>query len=103
MTTSAAPTEQYALTDLQKSMVLSSLRAPRSGVYVVQDVCESRDILDAALLRRAWQSVAERHPALRTHIEIGSDGDIRQSVAAHVNPEWRELDWTGVADVDFRG
>ena len=97
MTTApASPADVYPLTDLQKSMVLASLRAPRSGVYVIQDVCESGDNLDASLLRRAWRSVAERHPALRTQIEIEPDGDIRQSADGSADPAWRELDWTSV-------
>lgn len=82
-------------------MVLSSLRAPRSGVYVIQDVCESRENLDAALLRRAWRSVAERHAALRTQIAIEQDGSIRQSAVASADPPWLELDWTSVGDSDW--
>jgi hypothetical protein len=36
----------FPLTSLQKSMVLSSMRSPRSGTYVVQDVCELPEDLD---------------------------------------------------------
>ena len=36
---------------LQKSMIQASLRAPRSGIYLVQDVCELTGTIDLELLR----------------------------------------------------
>src|SRR5262245_12746759 len=94
-TTADDPAGTCALTDLQKSMVLASLRAPQSGAYVIQDVCESLEDFDAARLRRAWQEVAAAHPALGTRIDIARDGNLRQS-AGRAEAEWRELDWTDV-------
>jgi len=76
-------------------MVLASLRTPRSGVYVIQNVCESDENLDAARLQRPWQAVAAAHPALRTQIHIGANGDLRQAPGSG-DAERRELDWTHV-------
>ena len=64
------PTERRPLTAMQTSMVLASMRDPHSGVYLVQDVCETPEALDCARLRRAWRMVAGRQPALRTTIEM---------------------------------
>ena len=75
-------------------MVLASLRNPASGVYVLQRICECADRVNLDLLERAWRQVAERHPQLRSMIQVdGADGWSQQ-----VNPVsatlWRELDWT---------
>jgi NRPS condensation-like uncharacterized protein len=94
--TSAAPTELYPLTSLQETMVLASMRAPRSGVYLLQGVWEMAEELNVPLLERAWRMVAKRHPALRTSIASDSEGRLWQGV--HENPDvsWQTLDWTGL-------
>jgi len=83
------------LTSMQTSMVLASMRDPRKGVYLVQDVCETAEPLDGALLRRAWRVVAGRHPALRTAIEMRADGPAGQRVSADAEIAWHEERWTG--------
>ena len=88
------------LTVMQTSMVLASMRDPRSGVYIVQDVCETPEALDLTLLRRAWQVVAGRHPALRTTIEATAEGRLRQTVGQTGEIPWNEVDWTGLAAAD---
>lgn len=85
------------LTSLQKSMVLASLRAPRSGSYVLQEVCQVAGELDLALLKRAWCLVARRHPALCTSIVAGPGDQLWQQVNEKLEIPWQELDWTGLA------
>ncbi len=88
--------ERLPIRSLQRSMVLSSLRAPASGIYVMQEVCELPEKVDASVLRRAWQVAARRYPALRCQIEL--DGANPVSLLCHENcdVEWRELDWTAM-------
>ena len=75
---------------------MASIRAPRSGAYVIQDVCESTEELDLPALQLAWRHVSLRHPALRSSIELGPDDKLYQCV--HDQPEtmWQEFDWTDV-------
>ena len=94
--TAAESAELYSLTSLQKSIVLASLRAPRSGAYVLQDVCELTEDLDAELLERAWRQVAQRHAALRTSVILAENKFLQR---VHANPliPWLTLDWSGIA------
>lgn len=94
--TQPAPGGLFPLTALQRAMVLASRQAPRSGLYVIQDVCESSRALDAERLRRAWRSVAQRHPALRTSLATAAGGELWQRNNAEAEISWQELDWTGV-------
>src|SRR5688572_7685634 len=81
-------------------MVLASVRAPRSGAYIIQGVCKTPEALDANLLRRAWQSVAQRHAGLRTSIETDAEGRFWQQVNPSVEFRWEELDWTGIPEAE---
>jgi amino acid adenylation domain-containing protein len=87
--------ELYPLTSLQKSMALASLRAPRSGVYILQDVCELNQALDAEHLESAWRQVAQRHAALRTSIILAEEKFLQR---VHPNPAipWLRLDWSDI-------
>ena len=85
--------ERFALTSLQRAMVLASLRSPGKGVYIVQDVCQISGDLDAAALKCAWQYIACRHAALRTIILFDPDGRPWQQVLDVVGTEWTEYDW----------
>ncbi len=56
----------YPLAPQQRGMLLESLRAPGSGIFIEQAVLTLRGELDRAALRRAWQHLFTRHPILRT-------------------------------------
>ena len=84
------------LTSLQQSMVLASMRAPRSGAYVIQEICQTTELLDIDLLQRAWQKMAQRHEALRTSVETGSGGNLWQQVNEVSGIPWQELVWSGI-------
>jgi amino acid adenylation domain-containing protein len=95
--TPATPGGLFPLTALQRSMVLASRQAPRSGLYVIQDVCTSVQDLDSELLKSAWRLVAQRHPALRTSFVTAAGSELWQRVNEESEISWQELDWTGVA------
>ncbi|MGD0580178.1 MAG: condensation domain-containing protein, partial [Bryobacteraceae bacterium] len=81
---------------MQRSMVLAAMRAPEAGVYLIQDVCEMEEPADPGRLQDAWRIIARRHRALRTRIEAGSTGDLRQSVEPAPRYEWSVQDWTTI-------
>ena len=56
----------YELSPLQQGMLLHTLSAPRSGMYFEQYSATVRGDLDVAAMRRAWQTVVERHAIFRT-------------------------------------
>lgn len=54
------------LSSVQLGMLLDSLRRPAAGVYVEQTLALLEGELDLARFARAWQTVIDRHPALRS-------------------------------------
>src|SRR3954464_8469558 len=60
------PIDSYPLVALQGAMLVNHLRAPRSGVDIVQMVSTLHERVDVERLRAAWQTVTARHDALRT-------------------------------------
>ncbi len=96
MPTSSQPTELYPLTSLQETMVLSSMRSPRSGVYLLQGVWELAEELNVPLLGRAWRLMAQRHPILRTTITSDREGTLWQGVQENPEFSWQTLDWTAL-------
>lgn len=80
-------------------MVLASLGAPRAGYYVIQDVCEMPERVDAGLLQRAWRFIAARHAALRTAIRVREGQPLGIELPEPPNVPWRELD--GMALKEF--
>lgn len=77
-------------------MVLASMRTPRSGAYLIQEICDTREPLDLHLLQHAWRKMAFRHEALRTSVEIDSSGSLWQRVNEVPEMPWQELVWNGV-------
>lgn len=78
-------------------MALASVRAPRSGAYILQDVCEFEQELDVGLLRQAWESVARGHAALRTRLDCNSSGMLRPAVEEDARVRWHAADSVDLA------
>lgn len=79
----------YPLSPAQQGMLFHDLLAPGSGVYCVQLSFGIRGRLDVAAFRRAWQSVLDRHAALRTaFVWEGLDQPL-QIVRKQVELPWR--------------
>ena len=78
-------------------MVHASRRSPGTGLYIIQDACESPERFKLDLLQRAWRELARRYPILRSRVETHSDGAMWQHALDDAFIEWREIDWTTVA------
>jgi amino acid adenylation domain-containing protein len=93
----AAPLgEDLPLSYGQKALWFLQRMAPESAAYHITAAVRVRGTLDAAALRRAFQALVERHPALRTTFHAGS-GEPMQRVHARLEPELHEEDAWGAA------
>jgi amino acid adenylation domain-containing protein len=83
----------YPLSPAQQGMLLYLVLAGyRSEVYFDQYVA-TLGALDPAVLRRAWQRVLDRHPALRTLFLWEKQDQPVQVVRREVELPWQEHDW----------
>jgi amino acid adenylation domain-containing protein/non-ribosomal peptide synthase protein (TIGR01720 family) len=85
----------YPLSPMQEGMLLHTLMAPDSGVYLEQTTFELEGVLDAPALRRSWERVVERHGALRTRFSWEGQARPLQVVERGVTLPWDEEDWRG--------
>src|SRR4029077_18385385 len=69
------------------------MRAPRSGAYMLQYVCEMAEDLDDALLENAWRQTVQRYPPLRTSITLDAENKFWQRVHEDAGIIWQRLDW----------
>ena len=56
----------HPLTPLQRGILFHTVLAPEAGDYLAQLCFTLEGALDAGAFERAWQTVAARHPALRS-------------------------------------
>ncbi|HSF39945.1 MAG TPA: amino acid adenylation domain-containing protein, partial [Thermoanaerobaculia bacterium] len=83
----------YPLSPTQQGLLFHSLLAPGSGVYVGHLVCRLHGSLSPGALREAWQSVLDRHGALRTSFRWEDLKEPVQVVHREVELPFAELDW----------
>ena len=88
--------EDFPLSYGQKALWFLQRTAPESAAYHVTAAVRVRGALDAAALRRAFQALADRHPALRTTFPW-RDGEPVQRVHARLEPGFRTEDAPGLA------
>ncbi|SMF97565.1 amino acid adenylation domain-containing protein [Methylomagnum ishizawai] len=92
----------YPLTPMQEGMLFHTLLEPGSGIYVMQDRFDIEGDIDPDLFRRAWQSVVDRHPALRTsYLWEGRDRPL-QRVHKRLDLPFEYLDWRGLTEPEAR-
>lgn len=91
-------TASYQLASLQAAMLVNHLRAPRSGVDVVQMVSALHERVDVSAMRAAWTQVSARHDAIRTAFAWEDVPEPAQHVHADAPPALVELDWSDTAD-----
>jgi amino acid adenylation domain-containing protein/non-ribosomal peptide synthase protein (TIGR01720 family) len=89
--------DAYPLSPMQQGMMFHSLYDHGSGAYVIQMTCRMEGPFQPGAFRRAWQSVLDRHPSLRSVFlsEVGAEAI--QVVLNQVALPWHEMDWRGQA------
>ncbi|MGI5218677.1 amino acid adenylation domain-containing protein [Nocardia sp. CA-290969] len=95
-----ALTEVWPLTALQSGLLFHTLydRDSDDG-YIVQAALTLAGQVDAPRMRRAAQTLLDRHDSLRTAFTESGAGP-RQLVLDHVRVDWRDTDLTGLGDDD---
>jgi natural product biosynthesis luciferase-like monooxygenase protein/amino acid adenylation domain-containing protein len=92
--------EVYPLTPMQRAMLVESLAAPNSGIYVQQMLWSLRETLDIPALAEAWRWVIAQHAALRTSFRRDREFEAQQVVHAQVEVPLVQLDVRQVREAD---
>jgi amino acid adenylation domain-containing protein len=85
--------DSYPLSPVQHGMIVHSLAAPDSGVYVQQLVCGGREELDVSAFQRAWQALVKRHEVFRTRFNWRVIEEPVQQVCENVELPFTYQDW----------
>jgi natural product biosynthesis luciferase-like monooxygenase protein/amino acid adenylation domain-containing protein/non-ribosomal peptide synthase protein (TIGR01720 family)/FkbM family methyltransferase len=91
----------YPLSPLQQGLLFHTLNAS-GGVYCVQVSCTIDGDVDEAAFQDAWQSVVNRHPALRTTFLVEDLDQALQRVHKGVSIELRREDWRRPEESEWR-
>jgi amino acid adenylation domain-containing protein/non-ribosomal peptide synthase protein (TIGR01720 family) len=88
--------DEYELTPLQEGLLFHGLYAPEDGHYIEQLHAGLEGQLDVPAFGRAWQTVIDRHPILRTSFHWRGVERPVQRVARRAKftlelEDWREL------------
>jgi amino acid adenylation domain-containing protein len=89
----------YPLSPLQQGMLFHALYAPHAGAYLEQITVELEGVVEPEPFRRAWQTVVDRHGALRTAFVWEKVPKPLQVVFRQVQVPVDFEDWRG-ADAD---
>ncbi len=91
----------YPATPMQAGMLYhDQLSGESGGVYLCQTVVMLAGSPDIARLRRAWETVVQRHAVLRTQFVADSEGGLVQMVRSSVSLPWSEADWSGLTEAE---
>ncbi|MFP2933459.1 condensation domain-containing protein, partial [Pyxidicoccus sp. 3LG] len=88
----------YPLSPLQQGLLFHALLATGDGVYFEQLSWAIRSPLDAAALKRAWETVVAHDAVLRTRFVWEGLEEPLQVVQPRVELPWTELDWRNVPE-----
>jgi amino acid adenylation domain-containing protein len=94
--------DAYPLSPMQEGMLFNHEFAPGSGVNIVQIVCLLHEHIEPALLEKAWRSVVDRNPVLRTSFRWGGDGAPLQHVHRSVDAAILISDWSMMSSGEGR-
>src|SRR5262245_62108049 len=92
--------ESYPLAPMQEGMLFHTLCEPRAGFEIEQLICDLRESLDVAALRRAWECVVARHAVLRTSFCWRGVAAPIQQVWPVVAVPWTVQDWSDLSEPD---
>ncbi|MBV9110805.1 MAG: amino acid adenylation domain-containing protein, partial [Gemmatimonadetes bacterium] len=87
----------YPLSPLQQGMLFHTLYSPGSGAYLEQMTMRLAGTVDADAFRRAWQTVVDRHPILRTGFVWDGVPQPLQVVFRQVELPFIDGDWRALA------
>ncbi|HEY0604050.1 MAG TPA: amino acid adenylation domain-containing protein, partial [Herpetosiphonaceae bacterium] len=93
----------YPLSPMQHGMLVHTLVAGGSGVYVEQLACVLEGSLDPAAFRHAWATVVERHAVFRTAFVWDGLDEPLQVVRRQVTVPWTIEDWRGLTPKEQDG
>src|ERR1700746_1431015 len=83
----------YPLSPLQEGVLFHILLEPGSGAYVVHLKFTIEGAFNVIAFQRAWETVVERHPVLRSSFVWEKVPKPRQIVRQQVTLAWDERDW----------
>lgn len=87
----------YELTPTQRAMFHHALGAPASRAYFDQICYSYSGALDVTAFEKAWESVIDHHPILRTSFRVADDGRPMQEVHSDVELLLAQYDWRGLS------
>ena len=90
------------LSPMQQAMLVHSLAAPGSGVYVLQTSLRLTGRLDVPAFERAWRYLVARHPILRTAFFWEDLETPRQVVFQEVDLRVDHASWRGLGTGEQR-
>ncbi|MFJ8795978.1 condensation domain-containing protein, partial [Streptomyces sp. NPDC102462] len=97
--TRSAVEDVWPLSPLQQGLLFhAALDDQGPDVYQGQRLLDLTGPLDADRLRRAWETLLARHPALRAGFRRRRSGEAMQVIARDVALPWREADLTGLPE-----
>ena len=88
----------YPLSPMQQGMLFHYVYNPESATYFEQFFAKIRGQLDLDAFRSAWQTVVQRHPALRTTFVWKKLDRMMQVVHRRVPVDVQVLDWRDVPE-----
>lgn len=83
----------YPLSSLQQGMLYHTLAAPEAGISLEQYTFRLRGDFDQSAYELAWQTVLDRHPALRGAFEWEGLSEPHQVVCRRATTTWNRQDW----------
>jgi amino acid adenylation domain-containing protein/non-ribosomal peptide synthase protein (TIGR01720 family) len=86
----------YSLTPVQQGMLFHTLFSPEENVYFRQSADRLVGNLDVASFKKAWQTVVDLHPILRTYFVWEGLDEPVQAVCRQAELTWVQEDWRGM-------
>ncbi|MFO0727908.1 MAG: amino acid adenylation domain-containing protein [Myxococcota bacterium] len=88
----------YPLASGQKALWLLHQQAPDSAAYNTPFALRLRSVVDVPALKKSFETLAARHPCLRTTFSATPDGQLLQTVHQSLAPQFREVSAAGFSD-----
>jgi amino acid adenylation domain-containing protein len=90
----------YPLSPMQEGMLFDALYEPGSGAHVIQVSSEIEGDCNIPAFQRAWQTILERYPSLRSAFVWDRVERPLQVVRKEVSLTWDQPDWRSLPEED---